>query len=205
VLQPFAMTNPKSKIQNPKSDDWLEIGIIVSPQGLKGELRVYSNSDFPERFEQPGVRWLLRPNATEPEAVELLSGRWIPGKGVYIIRLAGVENCDQAETLRDCKLLVKASDRLPLEEDEYHVRDLVGLEVFNQETDESIGIVVDIYSAGNDLLVVNRPSLPVSSEEQPKPDKQLLIPFVKEIVPVVDIEQGRIEITPPPGLLEIES
>jgi 16S rRNA processing protein RimM len=199
------MTNPKSNIPNPTSDDWLEIGTIVSPQGLKGELRVYSNTDFPERFEQPGVRWLLRPNATEPEPVELLSGRWIPGKGVYIIQLAGVENREQVDALRDCKLLVKASDRLPLEEDEYHVLDLVGLEVFNQENGEAIGVVVDIFSAGNDLLVVNRPSSVVSNEEKPSQKKQVLIPFVKAIVPVVDLEQGRIEITPPPGLLELEA
>ncbi|HEY9659223.1 MAG TPA: ribosome maturation factor RimM, partial [Allocoleopsis sp.] len=38
---------------------WLEIGKIVGVQGLKGEVRIYPNSDFPERFEQPGKRWLL--------------------------------------------------------------------------------------------------------------------------------------------------
>lgn len=61
--------------------DWLEIGKIVAPQGLAGEVRVYPNSDFPERFEQPGQRWLLRPGETEPQPIELL--------GVGILRAKG--------------------------------------------------------------------------------------------------------------------
>lgn len=84
------MTNPKSKIrlekfggtetdtanfpQSLKSDEWLEIGTIIAPQGLDGEVRVYPDSDFPERFEQPGVRWLLCPGEREPRAIELLGG-----------------------------------------------------------------------------------------------------------------------------------
>ncbi|GET43818.1 ribosome maturation factor RimM [Microseira wollei] len=218
------MTNPKSAFpggsqgtsQNPQSEDWIEIGTIVAPQGLKGEVRVYSNSDFPERFEEPGQRWLLRPNETELETVELLSGRYIPGKGVYVIKLAGVEDCNQAEALRGCKLMVPASDRPPLEEDEYHVRDLIGLEVFNQLTGESLGIVVDLIPAGNDLLEVQLHQAESEEKEEDLPDTSnakneqrksqpttVLIPFVKEIVPVVDLEQKRIEIAPPPGLLEL--
>ena len=210
------MTNPESQIPNPQFDEWIEIGTIVAPQGLKGEMRVYSNSDFPERFEEPGQRWLLRPNQTELETVELLSGRYIPGKGVYVIKLAGVEDCNQAEALRDCKLMVPASDRPILEEDEYHVRDLIGLEVFNQFTGENLGVVVELIPAGNDLLEVqlhqaesdeNEDDLPDNSDPENNQRKStpttILIPFVKEIVPIVDLEQKRIEITPPPGLLEL--
>lgn len=206
------MTNPIPNIQNPTSDEWIEIGTIVAPQGLKGEMRVYSNSDFPERFEEPGQRWLLRPDRTELETVELLSGRYIPNKGIYVIKLAGVEDCNQAEALRDCKLMVPASDRPILEEDEYHVRDLIGLEVFNQLTGENLGIVVDLIPAGNDLLEVQihqaeAEALADNSNEENEPSKSkpttVLIPFVQEIVPVVDLEQKRIEIAPPPGLLEL--
>ena len=99
------------QIDTMQESDWLEIGTIVAPQGLKGEVRVYPNSDFPERFEQPGRRWLLQPGETEPQPVELLKGRYIPGKGIYVVQLAGVENCDRAEALRNCRLMVPASDR----------------------------------------------------------------------------------------------
>ncbi|WP_298912746.1 ribosome maturation factor RimM [uncultured Nostoc sp.] len=183
----------------PKSDDWLEIGKIVAPQGLSGELRVYPVSDFPERFEVPGKRWLLRSGDTEPQPIELLTGRYISNKNLYVLKLAGVENCDQAEALRGCKLMVPASDRPQLGEDEYHVLDLIGLEVFMQASGELVGTVVDIIPAGNDLLEVKLHESFATDKKQ----KTVLIPFVEAIAPVVDLPSGRIEITPPPGLLEI--
>lgn len=177
--------------------EWLEIGKIVGVQGLQGEVRVYPNSDFPERFEQPGKRWLLRPGETEPESIELLSGRYIPNKGLYILKLAGITDRAQAEPLRDCRLVVPESDRPPLEADEFHVLDLLGLEVFDQATQTRIGVVVDVIAAGNDLLEVKLDALDETAKQKP-----VLIPFVKAIVPVVDLAQNRIEITPPPGLIE---
>ncbi|MBF2005016.1 ribosome maturation factor RimM [Chlorogloeopsis fritschii PCC 9212] len=195
---PHLPTSPSSKL-----DSWLEIGTIVAAQGLRGELRVYPDSDFPERFEVPGKRWLLHPGQTEPQPIELLAGRYIEGKNLYVITLAGVENRNQAEELRGCKLLVPQSDRPQLAEDEYHILDLIGLPVFMQETGQLIGKVIDVLSAGNDLLEVE---LHQKEEgEKIKKSKTVLIPFVKAIAPVVDLETGRIEITPPDGLLEINS
>ncbi|NJL35812.1 MAG: ribosome maturation factor RimM [Leptolyngbyaceae cyanobacterium RM2_2_4] len=171
---------------------WLEIGKIVGVQGLKGEVRVYPNSDFPERFEQPGRRWLLRPGATEPEQIELVSGRYLNGKGLYVLQIKGIGDRTQAEALKDCRLLVPESDRPPLEEGEFHVSDLLGLKVFDQATQALVGTVVDVFAAGNDLLEV----------ELSESGAKTLIPFVKAIVPVVDLQQRRIEITPPAGLIE---
>ncbi len=199
---------PNSQCPMPKSDDWLEIGKIVAPQGLSGELRVYPVSDFPERFEVPGKRWLLRSDDTEPQPIELLTGRYISNKNLYVIKLAGVENCDQAEALRGCKLMVPASDRPQLGEDEYHVLDLIGLEVFMQASGELVGTVVDIIPAGNDLLEVKlHPSFTLNKQQMTNDKKQktVLIPFVQAIAPVVDLKSNRIEITPPPGLLEINN
>ena len=185
------------------NNNWIEIGTIVAAQGLKGEVRVYPDSDFPERFEKPGERWLMRENQVEPESIKLLSGRYIPNKGIYVVKLAGVNDRDRAEELRGCKLIVPASDRPTLEEGEYHVLDLIGLVVFNQLTGEKVGVVEEVISAGNDLLVVKPESVVENDPEQKANEKQILIPFVNAIVPVVDIENGRIEITPPPGLLEL--
>jgi len=190
------------------SDDWLEIGTIVASQGLRGEVRVYPNTDFPERFEVPGKRWLLRPGETEPQPIELLAGRYIQGKNMYALTLAGIENRNQAEELRGCKLMVNAGDRPQLGEDEYHVLDLIGMFVFMQESGELIGTVVDVISAGNDLLEVQLHPSFASDTGQRKNDKRqkkVLIPFVKAIAPVVDLKANRIEITPPSGLLEINA
>ena len=209
------------------NDQWLEIGTIVAAQGMKGELRVYPDSQFPERFEEPGERWMLRPGETEPQPVKLVKGRYINGKNLYVVQLAEVEDRDRAEALAGTKLMVKASNRPILAEDEYHVLDLIGMEVFVQESGENLGVVVNVIPAGNDLLEVqlhqqpvavapeDEPELPQKGEVnrtskkrkvlRPKPPKPstILIPFVKAIAPVVDVENRRIEITPPPGLLEM--
>jgi 16S rRNA processing protein RimM len=68
-----------------------------------------------------------------------------------------------------------------------------------QESGDSIGTVVDVIAAGNDLLEVQLHQ----QDERKNKSKKVLIPFVKAIAPVVDLEAKRIEITPPPGLLEI--
>ena len=204
------------------TEEWLEIGTIVSPQGLRGELRIYPNSDFPERFLEPGIRWLQNPNTGKIEEIELLGGRYLSNKNLYIIAIEGIEDRDRAEELRNYKLLVNKSDRPILEEDEYHVADLISLEVYHQQTGENIGVVIDVFPAGNDLLEVKlhqptaieikavRDLSQISRKSKRKkyknPQKKantILIPFVKEIVTVVDIPNRRIEIIPPEGLLEI--
>ena len=202
--------------------EFIEVGTITSPQGLRGELRVYPDSDFPERFTQAGTRWLRHPDTGAIAQVQLTGGRQLSGKNLYVIKLAGIEDRNQAETLRNHALLVDKSDRPKLKHDEYHVSDLIGMEIYHQDTGENIGVVVDLYSAGNDLLeirlhkqpeVVTKPKRDLSQvsrrtkrkKYRPKSSKPLtiFIPLVKEIVPVVDISQQRIEISPPDGLINI--
>ena len=107
-------------------EDLIEIGTIVAPQGLQGELRVKTNSDFPQRFEQPGVRWLQIQSHQSPTEIELIRGKQLPGKNIFIVKLSGIDDRNQAETLRGGKLLIPKSERPQLEEDEYHVADLIG-------------------------------------------------------------------------------
>lgn len=178
------------------NQDFLEIGTIVAAQGLNGEVRIYPTSDFPERFLKPGQRWLLRPGQTDPQPIKLVKGRYLEGKGLYVVQLADICDRTQAEQLKDCKLLIPASDRPTLAADEFYVADLIGLPVFDQHTQLLIGEVTDIIPAGNDLLQVQR-----ATQDTTTP-KTVLIPFVPAIVPVVDLKQRRIEITPPPGLIE---
>jgi 16S rRNA processing protein RimM len=180
------------------ADEWLEIGKIVGPQGLKGEVRIYPNTDFPERFLEPGKRWLLRPGATQPETIDLVSGRYLGNKGLYVVKFAEVDDCNTAEALRGGRILIDATDRPILEPNEFHVLDLLGLAVYDQATQQLIGTVTDVISAGNDLLEVQRPD-PEQPNRQPG---KVLIPFVQAIVPFVGLQEGRIEITPPPGLID---
>ena len=190
-----------------QNQELLVVGRVVAAQGLRGELRVNPLSDFPERFTRPGRRWLRpaqgrRGEAAEAAAVELLSGRQLPGKELFVIRLEGVNDRSSAEALVGQELLVPAADRPKLARGEFHLLDLVGLEVRLLEGSDAespaqagrcIGTVKDLIHAGNDLLEV----------ELTAGGAPLWIPFVKAIVPEVQLEAGWIGITPPPGLLEL--
>ena len=182
------------------TEELIEIGTIISPHGIKGEVKVYPDSDFPERFETPGKRWLKRPNVEELELVTLKKGYYLPGKHRYVLTLKEVRDRNQAEALKKSKLFAQKRDRPQLAENEYHVADLIDLKVIDQETGNYLGTVVDLYSAGNDLLVVR---LDEPFSETSSSSKQVLIPFVKEIVPVVDFKQKELKVSLPPGLLDL--
>ena len=178
----------------PSADELMVVGTIVAAQGLRGELRVLPLSDFPERFTKAGARWLQR--KSEPaRSVQLKGGRQLPGKELYVVRLEGIDSRDAAEALVGEQLMVRASDRPKLARGEFHLLDLVGLEVRLEASGTLVGHVRDLIHAGNDLLEVE-----LSPE---RGGRTILIPFVKAIVPTVQLENGWVGITPPPGLLEL--
>ena len=168
------------------NEEWLTVGKLVAPQGLHGEIRIKPSTDFPERFTKPGKRWIQKTNKNEPFEVKLLSGRKLPGKEIFIVQFAGIHSRADAETLIGTKLLVPSSHRPKLSENEFHLLDLVGLEVKLKDQETAIGIVTDLTTAGNDLL-----------EVQLTAGAKVLIPFVEEIVPIIKLEDGWIVITPP--------
>lgn len=172
----------------------LEVGRLVAAQGLQGELRVLPRSDFPQRFTVPGPRW-LRSRSGEIRCVHLLSGRPLPGKELFVLRLEGIADRNAAEALVGHDLLVDAADRPALAPGEFHLLDLVGLEVRLLPEKSAIGRVTDLIHAGNDLLEI------ALAPDQ----RRAWIPFVEAIVPEVHLDQGWIGLTPPPGLLDLSA
>lgn len=172
--------------------DWLKIGKIVAPQGLKGEVRIYPDSDFPERFLQPGERWIRKNPQDDPRAMTLVRGRYIESKNLYVVKFQEIVTRQDAEALRGHQLLVDACDRPQLADGEFYMMDLVNLNVYDHQSQVHLGQVKRIASAGNDLLEI----------ELADPAKtRVLVPFVAEFFPVVDLEQSRIELAPMKGLL----
>jgi len=210
--------SPEADHLSPEGKPLLVVGTLVAAQGLAGELRILPRSDFPERFTQPGPRWLLARQGM-PRAVELLGGRQLPGKSLFAVRLAGVSSRDAAEALVHQEFLVDASQRPKLAPGEFHLLDLVGLQVRLLAAAEPgsspgapIGRVVDLIHGGNDLLAVEldpAAAPPPATGDQPAVSGQqatgrrVLIPFVEAIVPQVNLQEGWIGLTPPPGLLEL--
>ena len=92
------------------TEELLEVGRIVAAQGLSGELRVNPLSDFPERFTRPGRRW-LRDRQGRVRETRLLSGRQLPGRELFVIRLEGVDDRTAAEAAVGQELLVPAGER----------------------------------------------------------------------------------------------
>jgi len=175
-------------------DEWLIVGLISSPHGINGKVKVQSLSDFEERFLTPGKRWIQR-DKEYPQEIELNSGLKQPGKETYILSFKGIKNRDDAEKLKKYKILVKSNELPKLNEEEFHLIQLVNLEVkiFENKEFKIIGKVINLENEKNNLLVI----------KLLKSQKKVLIPFVKEIVPIVDIKNNFLVITPPKGLLEL--
>ena len=172
-------------------ENWLNVGKIVAPQGLKGEVRVNPSSDFPERFIKPGHRWLQK-STEKPKQVILEKGRQIPGKHLFIVSFKEIINREQAEFIVGRQMLVPLSARPALGIDEFHLLDLIGLKVKLEKTNYEIGEITNLISGGNDLLEINLIE-----------GRKVLVPFVKEIIPIVNIKEKFIVISPPKGLLDL--
>ena len=175
-------------------NEWLVVGLITSCHGINGQVKVKSLSDFEERFIKPGMRWLQIENEA-PSKIELTSGFQQPGKQTFIVKFQGINTRNNAEKLKKYKILVK-TDKLPhLDKEEYHFLELINLQVKTLENKELkiIGKVINFENEKNNLLVI----------ELYKNQKQVLVPFVKEIVPLIDIQNNFLVIKPPKGLLEL--
>ena len=177
-----------------ENKDWLVIGIITSSHGVAGKLNIKSLSDFKERFTKPGKRWIQK-NEEEPIPYNLISGFQKPGKDSFIIALEGIKDRNEADNLKRYKLLVKNNDIPKLKDNEFHLNQLIDLEVkLNIENElKVIGKVVDLLTENNNLIVIRLN----------KNNRNVLIPFVKEIVTTIDKNKKYLIIDPPKGLLDL--
>ena len=175
-------------------NEWLVVGLITSPHGINGKLKVKSLSDFEERFIKPGTRWIQKEKEL-PKELELTSGFKQPGKETFIISFKGINTRNEAKVLKQYKILVKTNILPKLNKEEFHLMELVNLEVRIIENKEFkiIGKVINLENEKNNLLVI----------QLLKNEKKVLIPFVKEIVPLIDLKNNFLIITPPKGLLEL--
>ena len=177
-----------------ENEDWLVIGVVTSSHGVAGKLNIKSLSDFNERFTKPGTRWIQKYNE-EPIPFKLTSGFQKPGKDSFIISLEGIKNRNEADNLKQYKLLVKSNDMPKLKDNEFHLNQLLDLDVklFVEGEIKIVGKVVDLITENNNLLVIRLL----------QNNKDVLIPFVKEIVTTIDRRNKYLVINPPKGLLDL--
>lgn len=165
------------------------VGTVGRPHGLRGEVAVHPRTDDPAGRFAPGV--VL---GTDPEAgpLTVASVRWHGGRP--LVTFEGVPDRTAAEALRGTLLLADPTDRAPLESaDEFYDQDLVGLRALTQDG-VALGEITDVrHLPGQDVLAVSTPE-----------GREVLVPFVAAIVPVVDLAGGRVLLDPPPGLFDLD-
>ncbi|MBO3746749.1 ribosome maturation factor RimM [Streptosporangiaceae bacterium NEAU-GS5] len=163
----------------------LVVGRIGRPHGVRGEVTVEVRTDDPDVRFAPGVTLTTDPAAARPLVVE--RARW--HKGILLLAIEGVADREAAEELRGTMLVVDSADLPPSDDpDEFHDHQLIGLSVVTVGS-EPVGEVTDVLHHGQDLLVVRR-----------GPD-EVYIPFVKALVPEIDLDRGVLVVDPPEGLL----
>lgn len=169
--------------------EWAAIGRIVAPFGLRGEVKVMSLSDVPNRFVKLQSCYLA-PSYTR-YAIEGVR----PYKGdMLLLKLQGVDDAYIAETLRNHELSIPVDELAQLPPDSYYQHDILGLQVLRMDNRE-VGTIVDIWATGgNDIYEVK------GSEGQ-----QYLIPAVKEVIKQIDLVRRVMYIDPMKGLLNDEA
>jgi 16S rRNA processing protein RimM len=178
-------TPRRSRVQpDTTKPDYLIIAEIVGVFGLKGEVKANILTEFPERFK--ALKTVYVGPEHRPCAIE--SARF--SRNQVILKLGGCDDPAAAGELRKALLFVPVEEAMPLPEDQFYHYQLVGLDVWTTGG-EFVGKIVEVLAyTANDILVVQREG------------GEVLIPAIKDVVKVVDLENGRMEIEALPGLLE---
>jgi len=166
--------------------EWATIGKIVAPFGLRGEVKVLSLSDIPDRFVKLTVAY-LSPDCT---CYPIESVR--PYKGdMVIMKFGGIDDANAAERLRNRDLYIPLEKLAKLPPDSYYQHDIIGLPVSTLDG-TALGTITDIMVTGsNDVYIVKAPD-----------GRQILLPAIKEVVKQVDLIRRVMYIHPMRGLLD---
>ena len=166
--------------------EWATIGKIVAPFGIRGELKVFSLSDIPDRFAQ------LDSVFVGPEYTPRRITAVRPYKGdMLLLKFAGIDDANTAETLRNFDISIPLDQLSELPPNSYYQHDILGLHVATLDGRE-IGTIIEIMETGsNDVYVVK-------GEDK----QQILLPAIKDVVKQVDLIRRMMYIEPMAGLLD---
>jgi 16S rRNA processing protein RimM len=172
--------------QKTTETEWATIGKIVAHFGLRGDLKVSSLTDIPNRFAQLDAVYL------SPDYERYTIKEVRPYKGTMVLlKLDGITNATAAESLHDRDLCIPADQLSKLPPDFYYQHDILGVSVVTLAR-RTIGTIVDILpTAGNDVYVIKAPD-----------GKQFLLPAVKAIIKQVDLLRRVMSIDPIDGLFD---
>ncbi|GAA1050130.1 ribosome maturation factor RimM [Arthrobacter russicus] len=165
----------------------VHVGRIGKPHGIRGEVTVEVLTDAPQDRFAAGAVFATEPTGRGPLTVA--TARW--NKEILLLGFEEVLDRNQAEALRGTRLVFDTDSELETDDDAWYEHELIGLAA--RIGSEEVGKVVALTPMpAQDLLVIKTAA-----------GEEVLVPFVTEIVPEVDIEAGFIRLTPPGGLFEV--
>lgn len=167
--------------------DYLEIGQIVNTYGIKGFVKVNPFTDNITRFEKLKSVYIdIKGNLKEFTIEEVKYS-----KNMVLLKFKEIPDINEAEKYRNYYIKISRDNAIKLPKDTYFIADLIGLEVYDETTNELLGKVDDIFPTGsNDVYVVKN-----------ELGKQILLPGTKEVIKEVDLENGKIFVNLIKGLI----
>ena len=180
-------------------EDLLQVGIITSTHGVRGEIKVYPTTDDPRRFRR--LKEVVLDTGREKLNLEIEGVKFF--KQFVILKFKGLDNINDIEKYRQKSLYVTRKNAVRLQRDEYFIADLIGLKVQDEdgtelgtEKDEGgkeLGTVKDVIETGaNDVYEVEMAD-----------GKSLLLPAIKQCILNVDVENGTMQVHVLEGLLDL--
>ena len=169
-------------------EDLLQVGIITSTHGVRGEVKVYPTTDDPRRFRR--LKEVVLDTGKEKMNLEIEGVKFF--KQFVILKFKGLDNINDIEKYRQKSLYVTRKNAVRLQRDEYFIADLIGLKVQDEDGKE-LGTVKDVIETGaNDVYEVEMAD-----------GRSLLLPAIKQCILNVDVENGTMQVHVLEGLLDL--
>ena len=169
-------------------EDLLQVGIITSTHGVRGEVKVYPTTDDPRRFRR--LKEVVLDTGKEKMNLEIEGVKFF--KQFVILKFKGLDNINDIEKYRQKSLYVTRKNAVRLQRDEYFIADLIGLKVQDEDGTE-LGTVKDVIETGaNDVY-----------EVEMEDGRSLLLPAIKQCILNVDVENGMMQVHVLEGLLDL--
>ncbi|MCY7730562.1 ribosome maturation factor RimM [Aerococcus urinaeequi] len=180
------------KIEGMAEEQYYLVGKIVNTQALRGEVRVMATTDFPEERFKIGATLAIFNGDKLVEMVEVDGHRL--HKNFNLLHFKGKDNINDVEKFKGFDLKVAGTEREAdeLDENEFYYDDIIGLEVYTTD---------DIY-LGKVREITSLPSNDVWAIQRPNKGKDILIPYIEDIVLEIDLDDNRVVIDPMDGLID---
>lgn len=167
--------------------EYLIVGQLVNTHGVKGELKATALTDDPQRFKK--LKWVYIDKNGTLEKYNIVGIKFF--KQFVILKFTGVDSIEAAEKLKGLYLKIDRANAVKLPKDSFFITDILGLKVYD-ENNLLLGELADVIQTGsNDVYIVKDTE-----------GKEILIPALKSVVKEVALEEGRISVILPKGLLD---